>query len=160
MSKRKRNRGARRITGIAAIEEAEPANAPDPVPSADEDPLAFALRIMRDERKPMALRAGMAKAAMTALQKRDGDAAFAPAEAEPPRPELSNMERARRIAHILGRAHDELRARELAAQGWDVETRGMPVDNTDWPLILRRIMNILDSCETPPQNLDRAGIRV
>ncbi len=158
MSKQKRNRGERRLTGTVAIEEAGPVSAPDPLPAAEEDPLAFALRIMRDESQPMALRASMAKAAMTALQKRDGDAAFAPAEAGPPQPELSNMERARRIAHILKLADDELRTRELAAQGWDVNMRGLPVDNTDWGRILGRLMAILPACTAPAQSLDRPGI--
>ncbi len=68
------------------------------------DPRDFALAVMRDESQPMALRASMAKAALPYLHKRgevqDKDAA-------PEREPMSDLEVARRIAHIFERAKME-----------------------------------------------------
>ena len=149
MTKR-RNRNVRREIGAAGV----PAG---PVPQTTEhsgaDPITAALRMMQDEGQPAALRARMAKAAMAA---RDG----APASGVPdPYPHPSSLELARRMAVILNRANDELRAAELAAEGWDVKVRGMPVDNTDWARIMGRLVAILSSCHSPIESLDRAGIR-
>jgi hypothetical protein len=148
MSKQKRNR---RATRKAAGAEAGPA--PQTTERAGADPIIAALRMMQDEGQPAALRARMAKAAMAA---RDG----APASGVPdPYPHPSSLEVARRMAVILNRANDELRAAELAAEGWDVKVRGMPVDNTDWARIMGRLVAILSSCHSPIESLDRAGIR-
>jgi hypothetical protein len=100
---------------------------PGPANTPDADPLAFALRIMRDESQPMALRASMAKAAMSALQKRGGDAP-APGEEPEPKRRWSDFELARRIAHIL-----ILGDKERAAAA------GKPVENTDLQGMLARL---------------------
>ena len=98
----KSGRSTRKAAGHAAT--AQPQTPPVPPASQpDLSPLDFALRIMRDETQPPALRASMAKAAMPYLHQRaDGDAPpdDAPAEA----PKMSDLELARRIAHILARA--------------------------------------------------------
>jgi hypothetical protein len=62
-------------------------------------PLDFALRIMRDETQPPALRASMAKAAMPYLHQRaDGDASPEDEPDEAPKaPPMSDLELARRI---------------------------------------------------------------
>ncbi|HKY85465.1 MAG TPA: hypothetical protein VJL90_01755 [Pseudorhodoplanes sp.] len=84
-------------------------------PAPDLSPLEFVLRIMRDETQSPALRAGMAKAAMPYMHRRpDGDVppadgpAKAPPKAPPKSPSkappMSDLELARRIAHILSRA--------------------------------------------------------
>ena len=109
--------------------------------------------MLQDEGQPAAMRARMAQAAMAAIGK--GGAPGVP----DPYPHASNLELARRMAVILNRAHDELRAAELAAEGWDVKVRGMPVDNTDWARIMGRLTAILSSCHSPIESLDRAGIR-
>jgi len=69
-------------------------------------PLDFVLRIMRDETQSPALRAGVAKAAMPYLHRRaGGDTPPDDEPEEPPKsPPMSDLELARRIAHILGRA--------------------------------------------------------
>jgi hypothetical protein len=155
MTTDKRRRSIRRKSGITEVEAA-----PD---AAEESPLDFALRVMRDENEPMALRAAMAKAAMTAMKGGRADDSAADAgvlDGTPdPYPHPSSLEIARRMAVILNRANDELRAAELAAEGWDVKLRGMPVDNTDWARIMGRLVAILGSCHSPIESLDRAGIR-
>jgi len=73
---------------------------------ASQTPLDFALALMRDEGKPDALRAGMAKAALPYLHTR-GEA---PEEDDAPAKEpMSDLELARRISHILalGRKEEE-----------------------------------------------------
>lgn len=104
----------------------EPATAPEPTSTPAADPVAFALRLMQDESQPMALRAGMAKAAMGA-QKRDG-AAPASEEGAKPKPKYSDLELARRVAHIMA-----LGDAERAAKA------GKPVENTDLPGMLARL---------------------
>jgi hypothetical protein len=91
-----------------------PSSAADnPLPPAtqtDLSPLDFALRIMRDETQPPALRASMAKAAMPYLHQRpDGDTppGDEPDAAPPKSPPMSDLELARRIAHILTRAQTQ-----------------------------------------------------
>ena len=73
---------------------------------APPDPRDFALAVMRDESQPMALRAQMAKAALPYAHKR-GEAQEA--EEKPQRRKYSDLELARRIAHImaLGRQQAE-----------------------------------------------------
>lgn len=71
----------------------------------DLSPLDYALRIMRDETQATALRASMAKAAMPYLHARAaGDEAPQDEPEEPP--PMSDLEVARRIAHILMRAEE------------------------------------------------------
>lgn len=121
-------------------------------------PLDYALRIMRDEAKPDALRASMAKAAMPYLHPRgaaDGPSAAAEPQERSAKEPLSSFEWARRVGHILQSAHDELRKQELAAQGWDVNKRGLPMDDVNWARIMERLKTIRDACTTPNQNLDR-----
>ena len=125
-------------------------------------PLDYALRILRDESKPDAIRVSVAKAALPYVYRR-GDAGKPPAAEKRDEGVLeekwSNLELARHIAHILGFVEDQLRARDLAEQVRDVGVYGMPVDNTDWAGILGRIMTILDACDQT-QSLDRPGIRI
>ena len=75
-------------------------------PAPDLSPLEFVLRIMRDETQSPALRAGMAKAAMPYLHRRAGDETAPEEEPKEPSksPPMSDLELARRIAHILSRA--------------------------------------------------------
>jgi hypothetical protein len=105
-------------------------------------PLDFALTFMRDDAKPDALRVSTAKLAASLLPKPAAEETL-PADEQPQAEQQSDLEIARRIAHILGRRHNELREKELMAQGWDVEKRGMPMDNTPWPAFLKRIMESL-----------------
>ena len=105
----------------------EPATAPEPINTPEADPVAFALRLMQDESQPMALRAGMAKAAMGALQKRDG-AAPAQEEGGKPKPKYSDLELARRVAHIMALGDAELAGKT-----------GKPVENADLPGMLARL---------------------
>jgi hypothetical protein len=97
--------------GKAAPQPTSRPETPQPLPATQPDlsPLDFALRIMRDETQPPALRASMAKAAMPYLHQRaDGDAAPDDKPAEAPKaPPMSDLELARRIAHILGRAQTQ-----------------------------------------------------
>lgn len=78
-----------------------------PQKKTSQTPLDFALAVMRDDSKPDALRAGMAKAALPYLhargEERDDEKDHAP-EREPKAEPLSDLELARRIAHILTRA--------------------------------------------------------
>lgn len=157
MTNRRGRRAGRRIGHAAMNAEALHAPAADTETHSGADPVAAALRMMQDEGQPAAMRARMAKAAMAA---REGAALGAPAAGVPdPYPHPSSLELARRMAVILNRANDELRAAELAAEGWDVKLRGMPVDNTDWARIMGRLAAILSSCHSPIESLDRAGIR-
>jgi hypothetical protein len=64
---------------------------------------------------------------------------------------------ARHIAHILCCAHDQLRKRELEAQGFDVNTRGLTLDKLDWGSFHACLMTILD-VSVPERSLDRPGI--
>ena len=60
---------------------------------------------MRDETQPAALRASMAKAALPYLHTRlAGEPDAAGEEPAPPKPPMSDLECARRIAHIFARA--------------------------------------------------------
>ena len=99
--------GRNRRPGSAADNPLPPATQPDL------SPLDFALALMRDETQPLALRASMAKAAMPYVHGRAGDASAAednPAETppKPPKsPPMSDLELARRIAHILNRTQTE-----------------------------------------------------
>jgi len=61
-------------------------------------PLPFIMNIVHDSAQPMALRARMAQAALPFLHKRGEDIE---AEEKPKRQTLSDLELARRIAHIL-----------------------------------------------------------
>ena len=123
-------------------DNAPPPQSPEPASEPAPSPLAFAIRVMEDEEQPMALRVTAAKLAASLLPKGgageppDGEPA---AVAEP----LSDLEKARRIAHILAERHYELRKKELIAQGWDVEKRGMPLDNSPWAAFLARIRDSL-----------------
>ena len=73
---------------------------------APPDPRDFALAVMRDESQPMALRAQMAKAVLPYAHKRGEEME---AEEKPQRRKYSDLELARRIAHImaLGRQQAE-----------------------------------------------------
>jgi hypothetical protein len=90
----------------------DPAAAPVP-----QTPLDFALGLMRDDGKPDALRAIMARAAMPYLHKRGAE--HDEQEDETQEQPISDFELARRIAHILGLAEaegfDQLRAAQEAA---------------------------------------------
>ena len=67
------------------------------------------------------------------------------------------LELAGHIAHILDIAYDQLRTKELAAQGWDVKTQGIPFDPDEWPRFQVAIVQILEYCKAQA-NLDRPGI--
>ena len=94
----------------------------------------------------MALRVSAAKLAAS-LQPKNGPAAEGASEDDQDlaseAQDWSDLELARRIAHILGLRHDELRREELLAKGYDVEKYGLPVDNTDWAAFLKRIQESL-----------------
>ena len=79
-------------------------HAESPAPAPRQSPIDFALGLMRDDSKPDALRASMAKAAMPYLYKR-GEAKEHETEKAPQEEEQwSDLELARRIAYILGLA--------------------------------------------------------
>ncbi len=96
-------------------------------------PLIFALRVMEDEAQPMALRVSAAKLAASLMPK---PAAQAPEEqpdddAETRRAveQWSDLELARRIAHIMLLADAELDGREP----------GKPVEKTETTRLLERV---------------------
>jgi hypothetical protein len=66
-------------------------------------PLDYALRIMRDDTQPAALRASMAKAALPYLHPHCTDGPE-PDDTPDETPPMSDLELARRIAYILTRA--------------------------------------------------------
>ena len=69
----------------------------------------------------------------------------------------STLELATHISHILNIAYCEVQTRELAAKGWDVKTRGLPYDRSDWPRFHACLKQILDLCGGE-DDLDRPGI--
>jgi hypothetical protein len=77
----------------------------DPIATpAPQSPLDFTLAFMRDESKPDALRVSDAKAALPYLHTRGEEQ---DAEPEPEREPMSDLELARRIAHILTRGKEQ-----------------------------------------------------
>jgi hypothetical protein len=97
--------------------------------SASQTPLDFALALMRDEGKPDALRAGMAKAALPYLHKRGEVPEDDDAPAEEP---WSDLELARRISHILelGRMEEEKQAKDKAEAAG--QAAALPAGPPDW----------------------------
>ena len=94
--------------------------------ASPQSPLDFALSVMRDESKPDALRSGMAKAVLPYLHTR-GEQEEETDEARPPEPKsepLSDLELARRIAHILTRGKE--RQEREAAKRSDGEATTAP----------------------------------
>lgn len=120
-------------------------------------PLEFAVAVMCDDSQPMAIRAGMARAAMPYLY--DRGARTEPEKPENPWDRFSDIEWARRVVHLLGHAHDARRELELIAAGRDVNEKGLPVDKTDWKRIMELLMTLRkDRIQT--EYLDRLGIKV
>jgi hypothetical protein len=104
----------------AAKRRAGRATLPDDsiVTPAPQDPLDFALAFMRDDSKPDALRISVAKAALPYLHKRGAKREKEDDTREEPKSEpMSDLELARRIAHILarGKARQEREAAEKVA---------------------------------------------
>jgi hypothetical protein len=107
-------------------------NAPAPESPAP-SPLDYALSVMRDEGKPAALRISAAKLAAGLLPKRAADAPDEmPDEHAQTRQEVeswSDLELARRIAHIMLEADATLERREP----------GKPVEKTETTRLLERV---------------------
>ena len=80
-----------------------------PATAPEQNPLDFALAFMRDESKPDALRVSVAKAAMPYLHKRgeENDEQVDAPEPKPKSEPMSDLELARRIAHILARGNEQ-----------------------------------------------------
>jgi hypothetical protein len=77
----------------------------------EQNPLDFALAFMRDDSKPDALRVSVAKAAMPYLHKRGEEQGDEQEDAPEPKPRsepMSDLELARRIAHILARGKEQV----------------------------------------------------
>ncbi|HKY87907.1 MAG TPA: hypothetical protein VJL90_14200 [Pseudorhodoplanes sp.] len=76
---------------------------------APQTPLGFALAVMRDDSKPDALRVSVAKAALPYLHRSGEPPEDEDAPEREPKPEpMSDLELARRIAHILARGKDQV----------------------------------------------------
>lgn len=81
----------------------------------EQNPLDFALAFMRDDSKPDTLRVSVAKAAMPYLHKR-GEENDEP-EPEPTPAPMSDLELARRIAHILARGNEQVERERALVPG-------------------------------------------